>query len=187
MIEKIFQSKFKTFLLVVVGYLLIHFTNNVLTEFLYLLPGAHLVHIPSGFKLLFVLLAGWLGALGIATAALIASIVYKFPDEYLLGFELAVANGLAPFIARKWVIAKLDMNDDLSDINAKQLIALGLIFALLNSALNQAILYWNGIHQNFLDGTLVMFIGDITGAYIVFLLLKFLSKKIAKPNESDKG
>jgi hypothetical protein len=59
------------------------------------------------------------------------------------------------------------------------------IFALLNSALNQAVLYWNGIHQNFLDGTMVMFIGDITGAYIVFLLLKFLSKKLVKTNEAD--
>jgi len=186
-IQRILQSNLSIFLCVVVGYLLIHFTNNVLTEFLYLLPGAHLIHIPSGFELLFVLIAGWLGALGIATAALIASIVYKFPDEYLLGFQLAVANGLAPYIARRWVIAKLEMNDDLSEITVKQLVALGLVFALLNSALNQAILYWNGIHKNFLDGTFVMFIGDMTGAYIVFLLLKLLSKKLVKVNEPDKG
>ena len=185
MIQKLLQNKLATFGFVVVVYLLIHFTNNVLTEFLYLLPGAHLVHIPSGFKLLFVLIAGWVGALGIATAALIASIVYKFPSEYLLGFELAVMNGLAPFIAIRWVKEQLGMNEDLSNINAKQLIAIGLIFALLNSALNQAVLYWNGIHQNFLDGTMVMFIGDITGAYIVFLLLKFLSKKLVKTNEAD--
>ena len=176
MIQKLLQSKLPTFGFVVIVYLLIHFANNLLTNFLYLLPGAHLVHIPSGFKLLFVLIAGWVGALGIATAALIAAVAYSFSGEYLLGFELAVVNGLAPFIAIRWVEEQLAMNEDLSKITAKQLIALGLIFALLNSSLNQAVLYWNDIHQNFLDGTMVMFIGDITGVLLVIgLILMALS------------
>ena len=85
MIKTIFQNKFLNFVFVFVVYLLIHFTNNYLTEFLHLLPGAHLVHIPSGFKLLFVLIAGWIGALGIGVAALIAALMYSFPSNYILG------------------------------------------------------------------------------------------------------
>ena len=37
--------------------------NNVLTAPLLLAPGAHLVHLPSGFKLLLVLAFGMVGAL----------------------------------------------------------------------------------------------------------------------------
>ena len=187
MIQKIFQNKLSTFLFVVAAYLLIHFLNFSLTEFIYLVPGAHLVHIPSGFKLLFVLLAGWTGALGVAVATLIACIVYRFPLEYLLGLQLAVMSGLAPFISRRIVIDIYAMNEDLIYTSVKQLVILGLLFALLNSGLHQAVLYWNGVSQNFLDGFLVSFIGDITGAYIVFLLLKLLSKKFVKLDESEKG
>ena len=187
MIQKIFQNKLSTFLFVVAAYLLIHFLNFSLTEFIYLVPGAHLVHIPSGFKLLFVLLAGWIGALGIGVATLVACIVYKFPLEYLLGLQLAVMSGLAPFISRRIVINIYAMNEDLISISVKQLVILGLLFALLNSGLHQAVLYWNGVSQNFLDGFLVSFIGDITGAYIVFLLLKMLSKKFVKLDESETG
>ena len=187
MIQKIFQNKLNTFILVVAGYLLIHFLNFSLTEFIYLVPGAHLVHIPSGFKLLFVLLVGWTGALGVAVATLVACIVYRFPLEYLLGLQLAVMSGLAPFISRRIVIDIYAMNEDLIYTSAKQLVILGLLFALLNSGLHQAVLYWNGVSQNFLDGFLVSFIGDITGAYIVFLLLKMLSKKFVKLDESETG
>jgi len=186
-IQKIFQNKILTFVFVLVVYLLIHFTNNYLTEFLYLLPGAHLVHIPSGFKLLFVLIAGWIGALGIGVAALIAALLYSFPGQYVLGLELAVVNGVAPFLAIRLLVQHFSMNENLIGISSKQLLVLGLVFSFLNSGLNQAVLYWNEVHQNFFDGIVVMFIGDITGAYIVFLLLKLLSKKLVKVDESETG
>lgn len=47
----------------VVGYTLIYLANNHLTSTLYLVPGAHLIHIPSGIKILMVLITGWVGAL----------------------------------------------------------------------------------------------------------------------------
>ena len=175
------------FCFVFVVYLLIHFTNNYLTEFLHLLPGAHLVHIPSGFKLLFVLIAGWIGALGIGVAALIAALMYSFPSNYILGLELALVNGVAPLLARRLLVQHFSMNKNLIGVTSKQLLFLGLVFSFLSSGLNQAVLFWNGVNQNFLDGILVMFIGDITGAYIVFLLLKLLSKKFVKLDESKTG
>ena len=185
MIKKILLSKVNTFIFVVVGYFLIHYINFSLTDFSYLMPGAHLVHIPSGFKLLFVLLTGWIGALGIAIATLIASNVYRFPGEYVLSLQLAVMSGAAPLLARKLLIDHFALNEDLSHITAKQLITIGLVFAILNSGLHQAVLYWRGMSISFLDGVLVTFIGDMTGAYIVFLLLRLLTKKLSKADESQ--
>lgn len=185
MIQKILQSKLNTFILVVVGYFLIHLFNKVLADLLVSLPGADLVHIPSGFKLFFVLIAGWLGAIGIATATLIVTVVYKFPGDYSSGFQLAMMSGLAPFLAKKLAVEKFAMNDDLSHISTKQLVVVVLIFAVLNSSLNQAVLFWNEITHNFIDGTLTSFIADITGTLIVFVLLKLMSKKLLKVDESQ--
>lgn len=185
MLQKLLKSKLFTFVLVFFGYLLVHFTNNYFTEFLHLLPGAHLIHIPSGFKLLIVLIAGWVGALGIFTAALIASVAYKFPSEYLIGLQLAVMNGIAPLAAKQYCKAAFNLKEDLSVITAQQLLMLGLAFSFLNSTLNQAVLFWNGATENFLDGIVVMFIGDLTGAYVVFLLLKFISEKLIKEDRTE--
>ena len=184
MIQKILQSKLNTFILVVVAYFLIHFSNNVLNDFLVELPEAGFVHIPSGFKLFFVLIAGWLGAVGIATATLFLVVMYEYPDDYFLGFQLAVMGGLAPYLAKKLAVQKFAMNDDLSHITTKQLVLVALMFAFLNSAFNHAVLSWNEVNPSFIDETLTSFIADITGTFIVFLLLTLMSKKLLKVAES---
>ena len=184
MFQKILQSKLNTFILVVVTYFLIHFSNNVLNDFLVELPEAGFVHIPSGFKLFFVLIASWLGAVGIATATLFLVVMYEYPDDYFLGFQLAVMSGLAPYLAKKLAVQKFAMNDDLSHITTKQLVLVVLMFAFLNSAFNHAVLSWNEVNPSFIDETLTSFIADITGTFIVFLLLKLMSKKLLKVAES---
>ena len=184
MIQKILQSKLNTFILVVVAYFLIHFSNNVLNDFLVKLPEAGFVHIPSGFKLFFVLIASWLGAVGIATANLFLVVMYEYPDDYFLGFQLAVMGGLAPYLAKKLAVQKFAMNDDLSHITTKQLVLVVLIYAFLNSSFNYAVLSWNEVNPSFIDETLTSFIADITGTFIVFLLLKLMSKKLLKVAES---
>jgi hypothetical protein len=183
-IQKILQSKLNTFILVVVAYFLIHFSNNVLNDFLVELPEAGFVHIPGGFKLFFVLIAGWLGAVGIATATLLLDVIYEYPDDYFLGFQLAVMSGLSPYLAKNLAVQKFAMNDDLSHITTKQLVLVVLIFAFLNSSFNYAVLSWNEVKPSFIDETLTSFIADITGTFIVFLLLKLMSKKLLKVAES---
>lgn len=178
MLKIILSSKLGTFLLVAFAYGLIHLLNDVLTEFLYLVPGAHLFHIPSGLKFLFVLIAGWVGALGVGAATFVASVLYKFPDHWILGAELALINGLAPLLVRKLFIENLGLKDDLSNIHTKQIILMGLLFVFLNSSLNQLIMIWNNISSNFLEGMLVMLVGDLTGTYFVLSVMKALTRKM---------
>lgn len=178
MLKTVLSSKLGTFLLVVLSYGLIHFVNNQLTEILYLVPGAHLFHIPSGFKFIFVLVAGWVGALGVGVASLLAALLYKFPDQWLLGAELALINGLAPLLARTLFIENFGLNEDLSNINMKQIFLMGLLFVFLNSGLNQLVLHWNNVSSNFLGGILVMLIGDLTGTYFVLTVMKLLTKNM---------
>ena len=55
------------------------------------------------------------------------------------------------------------------------MLAMGICFTVLNSALHQMVLFWSGTQNNFLEGLLTMGIGDITGLYIVFLIIKLIT------------
>ena len=57
---------------------------------------------------------------------------------------------------------------------------MGFLYASLNSSLNQMVLFWNGITTDFLNGMMVMFIGDITGLYILFMLIGLVGKFFKK-------
>ena len=185
MLKSVLSSKLGTFFFVTFAYGIIHCANSALTEFLHLVPGAQLFHIPSGFKFLFVLIAGWVGAAGIAVASLASAFLYKFPDQWMLAVELAFINGLAPFLAVKLFVQNFGLEEDLSNINQQQVLWMGLLFVFLNSGLNQLILYWNNFSDNFLDDILVMLIGDITGTFVVLNALIWITKKTNWVQDKD--
>ena len=185
MLKSVLSSKLGTFFFVTFAYGIIHCANSALTEFLHLVPGAQLFHIPSGFKFLFVLIAGWVGAAGIAVASFASALLYKFPDQWMLAVELAFINGLAPFLAVKLFVQNFGLEEDLSNINQQQVLWMGLLFVFLNSGLNQLILYWNNFSDNFLDGILVMLIGDITGTFVVLTALIWITKKTNLGQDKD--
>ena len=185
MLKTVLSSKLGTFFFVTFAYGIIHFANSALTEFLHLIPAAHLFHIPSGFKFLFVLISGWIGAVGIVVASFASALLYKFPDQWVLAVELAFINGLAPFLAIKLFVQNFGLEEDLSNINQQQVRWMGLLFVFLNSGMNQLILYWNNFSDNFLDGILVMLIGDLTGTYFVLTALIWLTKKTNLGQDKD--
>jgi hypothetical protein len=178
MIKKILTSKLGTFLFVVAAYGLIDLINSALTSFLNSVPGVDWVHLPSGCQFLLVLIAGWVGALGVGIASLIAAILFTFPNQFALGFELAFINGLAPLLARVLFVKNFGVKDDLSDITMRQIVLMGIVFACLNSSLNQLVLYWNQEAIDFVDGVLAMLIGDMTGTLLIILLLRQMARSL---------
>ena len=171
----------QTFFLIGFAYAGIYFLNNSLTGFLYLAPAAYLVHIPSGFKLLFVLMGRWAAAAAIACVSFANAYFLMFEGKMILGLALACASGLAPLLT--WLFFKhlLQIADNLENIQYQDILAMGLFFAVLNSALHQLIIFWSGEQSDFAKGFLIMGIGDLTGLYIVFLLIKFISYFIPRP------
>ena len=101
-----------------------------------------------------------------------------FVGNTALSIELAITGGLSPFLVYLYYKEKFEIQNDLSWITRKRVISLGLIYALLNSCLIQLVLFLNGATENFSDGLIVTFIGDITGLYIVFLLIGIYTKFI---------
>ena len=178
MIKKILTSKLGTFLLVVTVYGLIDFINSTLTSFFNSVPGMDWVHLPSGCQFLLVLIAGWVGALGVGVAYLVAAVVFTFPNQFAMGFELAFINGLAPLLARVLFVKNFGVKEDLSGVTMRQIVLMGIVFACLNSSLNQLVLYWNRETFDFVDGVLAMLIGDMTGTFLIILLLRQMTQRL---------
>lgn len=80
-------------------------------------------------------------------------------------------------MAIKLFVQNLGLEEDLSNINQQQVLRMGLLFVFLNSGMNQLILYWNNVNDNFLNGILLMLIGDLTGTFIVLIGLIWATKK----------
>ena len=170
----------KPFIWISILYGAIYFLNNWLTSFLYLVPGAHLVHLPTGFKLLFVLISGWIGALSIGLVAFIYGFFFMFKGDIALDMELACIGALAPYLTYIYFKNKFDIQKDLLWLTKKRVLIMGFVYSTLNSSLNQMVLFWNGITTDFLNGMMVMFIGDITGLYILFMLMGLAGKFFKK-------
>jgi len=171
----------QSFFLLGFAYAGIYFLNNALTGFLYLAPAAHLVHIPSGFKLLFVLMGRWAAAAAIACVAFLNAYFLMFEGKMILGLALACASGLAPLFTWLFFKHRLQIKENLGNIRYKDILAMGLFFAVLNSAMHQLIIFWSGEQSDFAKGFLIMGIGDLTGLYIVLLIIKFTYHFIPRP------
>jgi ABC-type Co2+ transport system permease subunit len=174
------KERLQTFFLIGLAYAGIYFLNNALTGFLYLAPAAYLVNIPSGFKLLFVLMGRWAAAAAIACVSFANAYFLMFEGKMILGLALACASGLAPLFTWLFFKHRLQIEDNLGNIQYKDILAMGLFFAVLHSALHQLIVFWSGEQSDFAKGFLIMGVGDLTGLYIVFLLIKFISHFIPR-------
>jgi len=185
-ISKSLKKNTGIFILVSLVYAVLYFLNNSLTGFLYLMPGAHLVHIPSGFKLLFVILARWSAALAIAFVSFLNAYFVMFQGDALLDLQLACVNGLAPLLTWLFFKHRFQLDENLGNITFRNILAMGIFFALLNSSMNQLVLFWSGIHDDFIQGFVVTAIGDLTGLYIVMTLIK-LSVRLVHTQKTGNG
>ena len=177
------NNKTVTYVAVTLVFASIYTLNNILTAPLLLAPGAHLVHLPSGIKFLLVLVFGFIGALSIFTVSLLAALIFYFKGMIPLSMELAMANACAPLLATKFFKDQGLIHHDLSDLNWKILLIMGLLFSALNTAFNQLVLYWNQMTLNMVDGMLIMFVGDVTGVLLVLGLIRVILA-VYKPKRS---
>jgi hypothetical protein len=182
--QRFWNNRLIGFLALTLAFGSVYSINHVLTAPLMVVPGAHLIHLPSGIKFLLVLIFGWTGAFSIFTVSLLAGLFFYFPDQWLVSLMLATSCALAPLLTRKMALFHLNIDRNLNHLSFKQLLVMGLIYSVLNSSLNQLVLYWQQIITDFLDGLLVMFTGDITGVAMIIGILK-LSLRLFNPHLND--
>ena len=165
-----------TFALVIsaLSYTILFYVNNSLTSELVFSLGVNWIYLPAGLRLFLTLIFGLPGAMGIALASFLISYYGDFSRDLTLCIGIGLVSGFAPYLARVFVISKVPLTSDLSDLNFQKLVIYIFIYALLSAGLHQ---WWFSTMALENTGDLshfsVMFLGDVLGSLLLISLIKY--------------
>jgi len=146
--------------------------NDLLFSVFDFAAGTNWVFLPSGVRLIAILLFDKWGALGIVLGSLMLAFHDpRLTDPVTVGVAACI-SGLAPLLARQICISLTDLKVDLKDLAALSLVRITMIFAAVSAGLHQSWYAWRGVPVNALSGVLVMFCGDMLGAMLVLYASK---------------
>ena len=151
----------------------LYFLNSALFPALVLSTHVSLIFLPSGVRLICVLLFSQWGALGIVLGSALTSLLAppEFLGPTLIGAWLI--SGLAPWLAREVGIRFLQMDPQLSNLSGRDLLKLCVVFAAFNAVLHQLWFSLQGVKGDFLEQTWSMAVGDLLGAALLLYAFKF--------------
>lgn len=130
--------------------------------------GVNWLFIPSGLRLLFVLVLAETGALGIMLGTAAVNYAFGAPDDgHAFNLITALISGGSPYLARFIAIHHFQLNTQLDGLTAKSFFKISVLFALTSSLLHQVWFSWTGKTDNLIANTLVMAIGDWCGTVLV--------------------
>ncbi|WP_397392015.1 hypothetical protein [Polynucleobacter sp.] len=161
------------FLISAVTYSILFYINAWLMTNLAYGLGVNWVYLPAGLRLFLTLIFGLPGALGIALSSFCISYLGDFPQDFTTCIGVGLISGLAPYLARIFVLKNAKISPDLGNLSLPKLVACILIYALFSAGLHQ---WWFAVRG--LDETgsfnhfLVMLIGDVLGTIVLVGLIK---------------
>ena len=147
--------------------------NLVLFQHLEFADNVNWVFIPSGLRLLFVLILFESGALGIGLASVLINYMYSAADDHLFNIVTGLMSGASPMLARYFAVDLFRLDATLTGLNARVLFKISVLFALISAVLHQMWFFWNGKATNFVSGTLAMAVGDWCGTVLVLGLASY--------------
>jgi len=165
---------------VALAYGLVHLLNDLLFAHLRFSAGVDWIFLPSGLRLLAVLLLSLQGALGVALASALIATVSVFPDDPITSVGAGVLSGLSPLLARGVATRALSVRDDLAGLAAPDLLKLTLVFGLISASLHQLWYVARGHSDSLLQGIVAMMVGDLVGAVLVLYMARFALGLLAR-------
>ena len=161
------------FLISAVTYTILFYVNAWLTTNLAYGLGVNWIYLPAGLRLFLTLIFGLPGALGIALSSFFISYLGDFPQDLTTCIGVGLISGLAPYLARIFVLTNVKISPDLSNLSLPKLAACILIYALFSAGLHQWWFAVRGLNQaGSLNHLLVMLIGDVLGTILLVGLIK---------------
>ncbi len=139
------------------------------------------IFLPSGLRLISVLLLDFDAVIGLFVGRLITS--DDLPDIPSV-ICVSLISAIAPYIAYLLAKHKLDLKKSLTNMTGKQLLLLTLIFAFINSILHNLYFYITRLEYDFWEDIAVMFIGDFTGSLLVIIVSNALIILAIKSNRN---
>ena len=132
--------------------------------------GVNWIYIPSGLRLLFVLIVARLGGIGVALSSIAVNYSYGNSDAHVFNIVTGVISGASPCIARYLAIQQLNLDALLVNLTARDFLKISVLFALVNALLHQLWYFWMEKTQDFFASTLAMSVGDWFGTVLVLAI-----------------
>lgn len=172
------MSKEKQFLVVigvVLVYLLALFANQVAFSHTEVVNGVNWVYVPTGVRMLAVLLFGGVGAVGLLIAGLLVDFFYYFPNDPVRAIAGAVIGAGAPYLVYHFIQLpqRLRLATPVTSISFEQVFALAGLVAVANAGLHYLYFLGTGHTVGINENFEAMAIGDFIGSIIVLIAAKF--------------
>lgn len=171
-----FQAKLMICLVCAFGYFYAFQLNSYLFSHLKFAHGVNWVFLPSGLRLLLVLMMFEYGAIGVALGSIAVNYLGSEHPDNLFEIGTGLISGFAPLLARTIAVDVLKLGGDLEGLTPKVFIIITVLFAAISATLHQLWFYWNGVSDNFVFNSMVMAIGDWTGTVLVLAAASLLIK-----------
>lgn len=142
--------------------------------------GVNWVFLPSGLRLLLVLVLAEYGALGLFLGSLFINYAAGSPTDHVFNWVTSLISGFSPYLARGIALDKFHLDIDLHHMSGRVFFKITLLFALISATLHQLWFFWLGHSSNFVVGTLVMFIGDWLGTALVLAFAHLVVLQVRK-------
>ena len=129
--------------------------------------GANWIFIPSGLRLLFVLVLGATGASGITLSSIAINYTLGDQDAHLFNIVTGLISGGAPYLARHLCVKFFGLDTQLVNLSNRGFFKISVLFAIVNALLHQTWFYYMGKTPNFFASAIAMAVGDWLGTVLV--------------------
>jgi len=139
------------------------------------------VFLPAAIRVLAVLLAGWVGVVGLFLGSIVTFMfVTGYEPVAIHILVLATISSVAPMLALLICAKYLNIQNSLQGLSASNLFVLCVVSAIFSVFPFNLAYYFFGLSINILDGIGPMFIGDFLGMLMVLYLIRLLLPKSQK-------
>ncbi|MFZ4479227.1 MAG: hypothetical protein ACOYNZ_04975 [Rhodoferax sp.] len=157
-----------------IAYFLLFQINSFLFSRLGYSEGVDWIYLPSGLRLVFVLIFVETGAIGIAIASSAIGLMYCCNGDAVTAVGAGAISGFAPWLARQTSLNLFELDVNLNRLTSSTLIKVAVLFSVFSPVMHQVWFSWRGQTQNFIGSTAVMVIGDLAGTALVLYAAKLL-------------
>lgn len=163
---------------VAVTWVLLFKLNQALFNLLDVSNLISLVFLPTGLRLIAVMLFNFNAFIGLFIGSFITSPTIGNAWEQTI--VLSFISAISPYLACKFSNYLLNINITLIGLTTRQLLLMSLTNALFNAILHNLYFYFSGLTTEFVINTSKMLVGDLLGALLILYTLSFSIKLIRK-------
>lgn len=151
------------------------------------IPGVNWFYLPSGLRVLLVMVAGAFGATGIFLATIVIDLMHMPDIRGSMMLATALASGFGAWVALCLLRWKCVISEGLTGLTTVALLQFALLFSIFNALFHQTVwLLSNRSGSLFMVDIWPMFVGDLLGATAFLYGLKLvLSIKKARSDDWD--